>query len=155
MKPIALARVRVSGRAQNICGISAETFSVPSVTKAGDQLAGVLDRITLLDNAVLFERAGHADVLIPLASIGPMTPLEDIRGELFDGKAPPKLEVPPEPVRPPRPVASRATPAVAPMRDDDGDELRPEAAITLPAAAVEAVESVRKKLSRGHKGPVE
>ena len=133
MKPIPLARVRLLGNGQNICGISAQTFTVPGQTAAGDQLVGTIDRITLLENAVLFERAGHRDVLIPINSIGPMTPIDDIRGELLGPGAPPKPELPPEPVRATRPVSVTATIPVARLRDDDGDELRPEAAVTLPA----------------------
>ncbi len=101
MRPIPLARVRLnSATGQNICGISANTFAV-KVGIALDQVVGIVDRLTLFEGFVLFERQGHADVILPIGACGAMQPLEDIKGELYGKDAQPAaLVAPSAPVRP-------------------------------------------------------
>lgn len=167
MRAIALTRVRLSGAAQNVCGISAQTFAVRGGAPGEDQLVGWVDHITLLDNSVLVEREGRPDELISLSAVASMRPLEDLKVDLlgseeaklraYEAKEREQVRLDFEKKHAERALAREeakkkpAPAAVASLRDDDGDVLRPEAAITFktqPAPSSEADEAPRK----GRKG---
>jgi hypothetical protein len=166
MRPIALARIRLSGTAQNICGISAQTFAVKDGAPAEDQLVGWVDHLTLLDNCVLVEREGKADELICLTNVAAMRPTADLKKELLGSEEAHKRAAEAEEREAHRLALEKAqaerqrlreeqkkrpaVPPVAVMRDDDGDILRPEAAITFVPPPV-ADDAPKRKPGRPRK----
>jgi hypothetical protein len=132
VRPIPLTRIRLRDSGVNVCGVSAQTFAVRGAVVPGDQLAGVVDHLTLLDGGiVLVERDGRVELLGPL---GPMTPRDDLRAELLtvdyiaerDGVTPPPCVDPAEPTLIAEPSATLVEPApggpavVAPIKRGPG-----------------------------------
>lgn len=145
MRTIALARVRLAGAAQNICGISAQTFAVKGGAPGEDQLVGWVDHLTLLDNCILVEREGKPDELLSLSSVASMRPTADLKRDLLGAEEAKQREAEVKKREEDKLALAKAhearqraredqrrkppPPPVVALRDDDGDVLRPEAAI--------------------------
>jgi hypothetical protein len=133
-------------------------------------MVGWVDHLTLLDNCILVEREGFKDELIALHAVAVMCPTADLKGDLLakedlalrEAEAKEReaklLEL--ERVRADRErrrtESKRASAPVAPtgsLRDDDGDVLRPEAAIRHVAQPSPAVEDNEAEAPRRGRKP--